>query len=79
MICKHCKHRFKLSDFSSFYREVFCPNCGQQVEANTCTNPNCKDLMDSKPTLNDDDCYCSYCGSKSTYYAENLIEPVKHD
>ena len=57
--------------------DQYCINCGKPVDSNYCTNDDC--IMntghDDPVTLVKEACFCSECGSKTTYFADGLIEP----
>lgn len=72
MICSKCKTQVKTEPFDNV---SYCPKCGNKLHENHCSS-NCKDIFfDNQPrVLNDADLYCKYCGSKSTYLIEGILD-----
>jgi hypothetical protein len=55
----------------------YCWNCGHELDGNYCSNGHCVlNNGDVRISCAEDACYCHVCGSKTKYYASELIKPV---
>lgn len=78
MICSKCKTHIKDDPFENV---MFCPHCGNKIDFNRCSEACNKkssfytDESHSEPRiLDDNDLYCKYCGAKSTYLIQGILD-----
>lgn len=55
-----------------------CSNCGHELDSNFCTNESCQTHNGGDNPLEEDECFCSVCGSPTVYFEEGLIKPYVH-
>lgn len=61
---------------------IYCRNCGIELDANYCTNPDCLMNNGDEPySFPADYCYCDQCGSETEYFKAGYIKPLiyEHD
>lgn len=64
--CIFCEKEFNEEDLTAEY----CSYCGAPLR-NKCSNYSCGEDLD------DNACFCKYCGSRSIFYNADILKPEK--
>lgn len=61
--------------------DIYCPNCGYEVDSNYCSNKDCpaNEEPDDLVAFPADACFCVCCGEKTQYYKDGFIEPLIYE